>query len=63
MFARLDLPPGGVFWTKPELIDATEADIRANDRGELGVLKLQAMSLAIRIAAQNLINVEVCGSC
>jgi hypothetical protein len=63
MFARLDIPPGGVFWTKPELIGSCEADIVANDKGELGQERLQEIAYSIRIAAQNLANAEVGGTC
>lgn len=63
MFARLDIPPGGAFWTKPELISATDADIIANDKGTMNQARHREMAFAIRIAAQNLANMEVCGTC
>lgn len=63
IYARFDLPGGGAFWTLPEKIGATTADVLANNQDEIDPNRRELISMQIRLAAHQLLTAPGMGNC
>ena len=61
-FARYDIP-GGAFWCRLELVDATPVDIQLNDAGLIPYERKLAIKFAMELQLQSLAQRWPQGTC
>lgn len=62
-FARYDIPPGGAFWCRIDMVDATPADIQANDADALPAERRLLIRQAIELQLGRLVFTPPKGTC